>query len=315
MSMHTAAARTLRARGYSAASIAAGAPDPNAPRILKTWKPFTFEPADRVPVGAMPIPSPAQSVAAAASPDSAPFPADETGAGGANAAPETLNAAASPVAPNVTSLNVYNWRFVGADPLRDKTVIDINSFRINSNQMSMLWNHEYDDVIGKVYDFDIRKDDGLYGNVVFDQNGALGAMYERQVREGFIDTVSVGIMCFPEDVEPLEPDNDDYWIFDIWYIGPEKWNNPELLEVSLTPVPRDITARRQQENAMAAQDEMRRAALDMKAAAIADWTAALGFGKTPAAISDWSSALGLEKTPAAVPDWSSALGLSPVSKP
>ena len=80
----------------------------------------------------------------------------------------------------------------------------------------------------------------------------------------------------PQDIEMLEPENEDWWSWG-YYFGPEKWGNPELLEVSMTPVPRDITAQRQYTAALADVEERRAAALEMKARHISGWYKALGM--------------------------------------
>ena len=282
------------------ANAVAGAIDPSAPRIIEMRLPFTLEDSDRVPsdvisraltsafeeYGApLPVDFPVQAGERASAPPQTP-PSDFDLAEDISAISDaTVNLPTLAPANNkdvvIQTANVYDWRFVGAEPLRDKSVVDVKGMRINSDRLPLLWMHDYYTVIGRVYDFKKRRNDGLYGKVVFDQNGAFGAHCERQVREGYIDTVSVGLMCFPEDVEPLEPDNPDYWFWDFYYIGPEKWNNPELLEVSLVSVPRDITARRQQDNSLdsfvEANRAKMRAALEMRAADIAQWRTALAL--------------------------------------
>lgn len=194
----------------------------------------------------------------------------------ANLQVEEGNAPGEDVGAGAAVNNVYSWKFVGAQPIRDLTVIDVNSFRINAPELSLLWNHSYDAIIGKAFDFDIREDDGLYGKVEFDVEDERGAAYERQVRAGYLRTVSIGIMAMPNDIEMLEPENEDWWSWG-FYFGPEKWNNPELLEVSMTPVPRDITAQRQYEASLADVEERRVAALETRARHIASWHKALGM--------------------------------------
>ena len=183
--------------------------------------------------------------------------------------------------PSTEVVNIYSWRFVGSQPIRDLNVVDVACMRINSDELPLLWNHGYNDIIGKVFDFE-KREDGLYGKVEFAVIDPLGAKYERLVRGKYLRTVSVGIMCFPEDVEMLEPENEDHWFWGM-YFGPEKWNNPELLEVSMTPVPRDITAQRQIENAIASRDERIRAAAELEAKHERWWRNALRLPPSPTA--------------------------------
>ena len=130
----------------------------------------------------------------------------------------------------------YRWLLTGAGTNRMGERTSIRGIRIADRTLPLLFNHEQREVIGRVGDFE-KTPDALYGRVQFDAGYDLAQRIEGQVQRGFIDTASIGFIAHEYEWRDGEEDDD--------YPLPIDVKRMELVEVSIAPVPADISAKAQ----------------------------------------------------------------------
>lgn len=131
----------------------------------------------------------------------------------------------------------YRWLLTGAAANRVGDTTDISGIHIADRTLPLLYNHDYRSVIGRVGDFQ-RQPDALTGSVDFDSDLPFAAQVEGQVQRGYINTASIGFIAREYEWRDEDDDADDYFM-------PLHVKRMELVEVSIAPVPADISAKAQ----------------------------------------------------------------------
>ena len=129
----------------------------------------------------------------------------------------------------------YRWLLTGAGINRMGETTRIKGIHIADRTLPLLYNHNHRDVIGRVGDFE-RTDAALHGSIEFDVDD-FSALIEGKVQRGIIDTASIGFIAHEYEWRDGEEDDD--------YPLPIDVKRMELVEVSIAPVPADISAKAQ----------------------------------------------------------------------
>lgn len=123
---------------------------------------------------------------------------------------------------------------------RDGMIIDQATWRLDGHRSNpvILWAHDYSHPpIGKATRLEI-KDGRLEVDIEWDTESPMGALVARQVAEGFLNAVSVGWGSARYLVRSNLEKNDKYYSEAGGYVV----RDPELLEISVVPVPADAAA-------------------------------------------------------------------------